>query len=216
MDGTDIIFALAGLTDETTMWMFYKINVAWAAASAPNAGPRIMEWDGSLGSMGIEYSPTTSQWVAWREQGGLENDAVSAGQTFTAGSTDLSIMVAYETTRSGMSVNGGAFAWQTDATQRIAVIDGTTFMIGNRSDGARPLVGDFYWAAGGLGALPSPDANAATMHAFGNTEPTWSSIPASPSWLWAAADITYLDTAPSSASFQPPPRRQNMGQLLQL
>jgi hypothetical protein len=74
----------------------------------------------------------------------------------------------------GISINGVAFttastiAGTTNVTQ-------TTFNLGTNYTGANPLNGDILWFACGSGTLT--DADATTIHGFGNTDPSFSSFP---------------------------------------
>jgi hypothetical protein len=52
----------------------------------------------------------------------------------------------------------------------------------------------FRWMALGIAALS--DADAATLHAFGNSDPDWYSLPGQPIFLWKCATVDYEDGLP--------------------
>jgi hypothetical protein len=54
-----------------------------------------------------------------------------------------------------------------------------------------------HWVAAGSGVLT--DADAAALHAFGNTDPSWGFVPGSPTFLWSCVNTNYLDAAPPVA-----------------
>lgn len=130
---------------------------------------------------------------------------VSAGPTqseartaYTAAAETDHTIVAYVSAGTlGISVDGSAFSTIARAGG-VPTIGGTEFDIGRYSPtNVQWLDGDIYWMVL-LSNIPTA-AEALALHNFGNTDPTWSAIPGTPTMLWTCDDANYLTSDPGTA-----------------
>jgi len=187
LDTTDRLQLPANLFDETQGWLAFRIRMGFASTGGA-AAPRAFEWaDGAAGDLQCGYDTGVDQWYMYRDNPGGSNQVNSATQSFASGD-DLTIVVAWRSGQISISVNGANFV--TDATaQHIPTLVGT-FDIGNSPGANRSIESSYWWAAGGNGTLSNADA--ATIHAFGNGEPdTLASLPGTATFLWRAISAEY-------------------------
>src|SRR4249919_1098722 len=166
LDTTDRLQLPANLFDETQGWLAFRVKMGFASTGGA-AAPRAFEWaDGANGDLQCGYDTGVDQWYMYRDNPGGSNQINSATQSFASGD-DLTIVVAWRAGQISISINGANFI--TDATaQHIPTLVGT-FDIGNSPGANRSIESSYWWAAGGNGTLSNADA--ATIHAFGNGEP---------------------------------------------
>lgn len=182
------------LIDKTQGWVAVRCRIGWGNAFEPNGGtgfPRIFDWDfGANGYITVTYQEASDQFFVQRYDGttfvvAAKPQAVSIGDTVT-------VVAAWTANSVSISINGSAFV-TVAGTSIPASGEATLFDIGRRTAGADSYIdADVLWATGGVGALT--DANAATLNAFGNTDPTFAAVPGSPSFIWTADNATYITT----------------------
>lgn len=188
--GNDIVWAPATLISNSQCWVALRIETLFASTDDPYAGGDLRFFQfGTTDAdhLHLVYAVGSDVWQARRAVAAANGDANSAGQSFAA-NTKFTLIAAFDASNSNVSVNGGAF---TSAARAAGAIAATNFEIGNRSDGTRAGNSKFYWVAGGTGTLS--DADAATLHAFGDTDPQWGDLPDNPTFLWPAIDLDYLE-----------------------
>ncbi|MDE2101466.1 MAG: hypothetical protein KGL39_29745 [Patescibacteria group bacterium] len=151
--------APASLLNATQGWVAARVTVPWSAASPPGGGsgfPFILYWaQDNNNKLDISFNESTRVWQMESAVGGVFSSAVSAVQSFPAGST-LTIVGYWTSTTLGIGVNGGAFV-----TAARSAVQGTmpsTFDLGSAGGGADFIDGDFLWAACGTGTLSNADA----------------------------------------------------------
>lgn len=183
------------LLDEPQGYIVLRFRSGWASAASPpgSSGPPVFfHWGNGLGQPRITVLMQSNTGVRIQRGDGTTTTTVSKAASWNAG--DPVTVVAYWTpTTLGISVNGSAFV--TGADVRSIVIPSSTFDLG-RGDSA--IFGpsesdvDTFWAAGGIGT--PVDADATSLNAIGNTDPSWSQLPALPTFLWTANDASYVIT----------------------
>lgn len=161
----------------------------WAGGGA-EPGHRFFSWrDGSINALELYY-----------EAGSIIFASAAAGAVLSAPITDSSAaetdhtLVAYWTpTAIGLSIDGSAFSMNARGT--IPTIAGTVFDIGRYSPSAVQWAdADLFWMVL-LSSVPTR-ADSQALHAFGNSDPTWSQIPGIPTLLWPCDDANYLTADP--------------------
>jgi hypothetical protein len=190
LDTTDRLTAAGVVLSDVQGWMAGRVKPTWAAASPPSSGPRMFEID--AGSH-LLYDQATSKWKA--EMQGISSVCLSAAQSFVANTT-LTLISFWTNTTVAISVDGSAF---TTVTRVYAAPSLFNLEVGNRPAADRSIGAEIFWMCGGSGTLS--DADATTIHGFGDTDPLWGSIPGSPVFLWAAVDLTYLIASPVTPPF---------------
>lgn len=200
----DRLQAPAVLLDKTQGWWAARLSppyasagsatdktvLAWSEQSFSFADIIVLAWRGG----------TDLSWDFRRETTGsslqlLVPDSFALGDHIT-------VIAAWTPTTTKASSKGAAFTSQAN-TEIPDNLQGT-FTIG--STGVPGNYGDFtfYWVAAGNGTLT--DADASTINAFGDTDPTLAALPGNPTFLWAANDLSF-DASGSSFA----PRRMPLG-----
>jgi PKD repeat protein len=194
--GPDIVTGPASLLNSTQAWIALRVEMPWANTSPPVASPIFFQWGTNTSNrFYLAYFNGTANWGCQRISGGASGGAVSIADSWSA-NTARTLVFAWTATQIKLSVNGAAFVTLADAN--IPTIT-AAFGLGSGDPvtTARQAGAKIHWAAAGSGTLS--DANAATLHGFGNTDPAWGSVPGTPTFLWYADDATYLDAAPPAA-----------------
>lgn len=178
------------VVDKTQGWAAARIRVGWSSSNPPEAGfEEVFRWTGSNGvdTYSLMWRGATRTWeVARREIGGGWTDAVSAAQTFAAGST-FTLIAFWTSNTLGVSVNGGSFTTVT-STPIPSTMSGQDIYFGsNPLFPERQLDGEILWEAVGTGTLSNADA--ATINGWGSSDPKRSDFPSSAqaTLVWAAA-----------------------------
>lgn len=174
---TTVLSALDG-------WIAVRVRPSWSGTADlyPSFGViYLWAWVGNAGLLRLIRVGGTTQ---WRFQWG---DASTTTLTTTAGSPVAGVAQTIicrwsQTTGMGISLDGGAFT--TDATVKTPTGMSPMMVVGASEMQTNPFDGDFLWMMAGTGTLS--DADAATIHANGNTDPT--GAPGSPTFLWKAND----------------------------
>lgn len=184
IDSTDRVYSTdALLLSGVQGWMASRLRPSWASGTPPSV-PRVFDPNVANGLLSYYASG------AWTIETNGGTNFASVTSAHAAGD-DKTIIFAWTSTTLYVSVNGAAFVSASKGTTPPAP---TAWFIGNRSAADRPFTGDFHWVCGGSGTLS--DADASTIHAFGNTDPTWSGVPGTITFLWTADSADYLDADP--------------------
>jgi hypothetical protein len=195
--------APSSLLDPTQGWVAMRVRMGWPSTNAPNILPRGFVWQDGPGTNFIRllYNAGSNVWTIDRSNTGTSPASASVAHTFATGDY-ATLIAAWTGTQVKVSVNGGAFV--TVANAAIPTGLPATVVIGDStsSGGTRSLDGDVLWTATGTGALT--DANAATIHGFGNTDPALTSLfPGTPTGLWRAVTPAIQTPASEIVKFTP-------------
>jgi hypothetical protein len=204
--------APASLIDETQGWVAARIRPSWG--SADNTFSReIFDWrDDNNNRMGIFFTSSGDLWRAQRRAAAAGADLDSAAQSFAKGAIQTVIM-AWTATVIKIGLNGAAFT--SVANTAVPVLAIPTWDIGSLGSGGGNLSGEFLWVACGTGTLS--DADSATIHGLGNSDPLFGSLPGTPKMVWPAVDASYITTAgPSVTTVMVPRTDRGMGARMQL
>jgi hypothetical protein len=190
----------SGVLNATQGWVAARLRPGWAWNADPLGGNRPQMWswmvDGS-NKLQAEYDPAADFWSFTRVSGGSGSSATTTSGSFTAGSSHT-LTSTWTATLTAISLDGASFGAGTANTQIPAGLP-ATWVIGARQIGAPPdrqFDGDFLWLIAGSGTLS--DADAATIHGFGDTDPDISLIPGAVTMFWAATSDDYF--TPASAT----------------
>jgi uncharacterized repeat protein (TIGR02059 family) len=118
-----------------------------------------------------------------RTRSGSGSTHQTAAQTFSGG-TVKTVIFAWTSTEVGVSVDGGAFTSSANTTvpNQATLYVGSDQVQGTGSD--RQADSEYLWVAGGTGTLSNADA--ATIHGFGNTDRAQGDFPGTATFAWAA------------------------------
>lgn len=186
-----LVQAPSALLSARQGWVAMRMRMSYAsvAAQIPAASPTVFAWqDSSSERLRPVLVPASSQWQMIRQTGGAGAVVTHPFVAWNAGDV-LTVIFAWTDTQLKVSVNGVAFT--VGANSSIPTLAATLFEIGS-SSGASHIDADVLWFIAGVD-VPS-DTDAATIHGFGNTVPTFAAIPASPSMLWPGGGSTYVIT----------------------
>lgn len=194
IDSTDVLQATVSLVPAAQGWVAARLKPSWASGTPPT-NPRVFDIENVPAQSMVFTQITVGNWSFGYQSAGILTDTVA--DSHSAG--DHITYICKWSSSSGFikqSLNGGNFNVGTSPLTS-AASPLTNFTIGNRNAADRPFTGDYYWFLMGSGD-PS-NADAATINGFGDTDPTWASIPATPVFVWYANDLTYLDSDPTVA-----------------
>lgn len=182
--------APAALLDETQGWVAMRVRFGGNLAESRYG----WAWrDDNNNQMYVRWNFSLSRWEMFRTSGGTPGTAVKA-DTVAVGDM-LTLIGRWTATQLGISVDGAAFA--TAAQSAVPTLAATAFDIGGLAGSGTELDGDVLWFACGTGTLT--DADAAAIHAFGNTDPTWEDIDD----ITLAAQVTAVWPADTAAYTTP-------------
>lgn len=198
-----------GILDDDQSWVAVRLRPQWASTVATvNGGsfPSVFGWRDVAASdprIGIFYSIANDTFdVDTLQSAVFLSPAMPPGMVFAADDPVTLVVAWHSGTTVKMSINGVAFI---SAVGTLPTLNGKTFELGSNGNSGDVADIAIIWAAFGLGTLS--DADAATIHGWGDTDPSWSSFPAAsnPSMLWLADSSTYevatrpaLDTGSSA------------------
>jgi hypothetical protein len=186
MDSTDRFSGPAALLDKTTGWFAARIRLGFTAGAAPNVAPKALYFElASSGYVQCIYEASGQAWRIQRFNGAAGPGTLDVSDPVTTGDK-RTVVWAWTATNVLLSVGGAAFTSAAGGTVPTAAAVGTN--IGNDSVDSRSIGSDFFWCCGGLGTLV--DADAATLNAFGDSDPSWPSF-GTPTFLWPATDADY-------------------------
>lgn len=195
IDGTDRVQAPATLVSTVQAWFAARVTTGFAFDTV---GDKILSgWTSpSFGEeLVVYYRASTDQWVTLRRITGVSTRASSAAQTFLTGTTHT-IVGTWSATEIKISIDGGAFV--SAGVSGVLPAFEALFEIGSEGGGGQANAA-FLWACGGTGTLS--DADAATIHAFGNSDPPIVVLPGTPTWRWSAESSTYEVPAAGATRF---------------
>jgi hypothetical protein len=190
------------MIDETQGWIALRFKVGFNTAGNDIG---IWGWGPSSNSaLILYYRALQPGWDVRRENAGASLQLLV---TDTVATNDLvTLVMAWTATEIKLSVDGGTFS--TQGNTEIPVLSENLFSIGGAPNMSARINSDVYWVAGGTGTLT--DGDAATIHGFGNTDPTPSGLPGTPTFVWPASSnhfktsdsIAYVSKAltPTSAT----------------
>jgi hypothetical protein len=178
--------------DRTQGWVAVRFHAGWTTTNVPGGqNPEFFSASDGSGANRIQlrYGATggTGRWIADLLSGGVGGSNAQVLHAFNAG--DL-VTIVMRWTLAGVidvSINGAPFSHAnggsgTFATPPVAL---TQIDVGS-SDGAgivgRQIDSGVLWSAFGKGALT--DADAAALHANGNTAPDIHTAPGNPTLVW--------------------------------
>jgi hypothetical protein len=169
--------------DETQGWFAARVRLGWATAQGGvSAGqyPTLISFVDSTADR-LTLRAINGQWAMERLAAGA---GVAAYYTQAAVPGDvLTVIGRWTSTAVGASVNGGPFVSAANAS--IPTLAATQFDIASWAGGNGFMDSDVLWWTCGVGLLS--DADAATLHAYGNTGPTdLTTLPGKPRMLWQA------------------------------
>lgn len=182
----------------TQGWVAMRIKPSTNASDGVDRG--YFSWGNAAGADIWVYKRTDALLLTYRKFD-QKNQSVS----WLAGD-HVTIVFAWTATNVYQSLNGANFLSAASTDIPVAIND---FWIGYDNHDSAVAAADYYWFAAGSGTLSNADA--ATLHGFGDTDPTWAAIPGTPTVLWTCTDATYQDAAPSAFGglVQSPARSRN-------
>jgi len=204
--------ALASLLDETQGWVAFRLRMGWGTSVEPYGGagfPELLIWgDDATHVISIFYDEANNRFEARRNNGVGASGAQGAAVSFAKGDS-VTVVAAWTATQIKISVNASAFASLLSST--VPTLAATTFDVGSGGTLAagRHIDSDVLWLVGGIGTLA--EADAVTLHAFGDTDPGFDpGLPpaARPTFVWPADDATAGSCTPlifGSPSADPAP-----------
>lgn len=175
------------LLNQTQMWFAIRAKLGFASTDA-NERSFWRYGPDTNNELFLQYGPAAGNLTAGRDGVGGAGQPVISGLSFLI-NTDHTMIGAFTASLNLVSWDGAAFV--STANSKVADMTGLTLWdIGQRGYSFTGIIdSDVYWAAAGLGVLT--DADAAAIHAFGNTNPDIFSFPGKPTFLWKAVDATY-------------------------
>ena len=186
--GSDIVQGPSNLLNPAQMWFAARVRIGFASTDVTNH--RFFTWGPDTNSeLFIEWT-TSSQVGTGRDKAGSGGEQQVIPGAFSI-NTDHTVVGTWTATLTNVSWDGAAFAAGVSNTN-------TDTPVGNRSVfdiGCRAYTpanwGPFtyWWVAAGTGTLA--DADAATLNAFGNTDPTLDALPGNPTFLWTCDDTSF-------------------------
>lgn len=178
-------------TGQSQGWVAVRIQPGWAASSSMANDPIVFDWRNGLDDRLTLYHWSQEGWNLRRRAGGT-GTRVEVNSNHQARAA-VTLVAAWTPTQLKLSVDGGAFGTTTNTT--VPQLTAGLFDIGSAgtASGTTPLNGELHWFATGTGTLT--DADAATIHAFGNTDPALTALPGAASMIWTAADNTFQRTS---------------------
>jgi uncharacterized repeat protein (TIGR02059 family) len=168
----------------TQGWVAVRIRLGWDSTTAFSPDPGIVDMSVSNNDALFCYWDVGSHtFHLERHKGGTGTTAASAVQSFSAG-TIKTVIYAWTATDVRVSVDGGAFVGTGNTTipGQATLFIGSDQVQGNGSN--RQGDSDYLWVAGGSGTLTNTDA--ATIHAFGDSDHAQGDFPGAATFAWAA------------------------------
>lgn len=166
----------ASLLDETQGWVAIRMRMGWPHDGEPYSWPVPMSWWHSFDdNLELVYNQVLDKFAVHREAGGsAASEAVTNVLTF-AKDDYVTVVAAWTATAVKISANGDAFNPATNSN--IPDLSAGVLTVGARDRGTAELHidSDVLWFACGTGTLS--DADAATIHGFGNNDPDLDDFP---------------------------------------
>ncbi len=182
----------SALITEAQGWVAIRIRTGWGTSAIPSF-PIAFAWESADYANYFEIVRATS--TKWRFEGARNStanvlDVTDAG--FTAGSF-VTLIARWTSSTWAFSRNGAAFSSMTRGGTAGGTSLPATFDVGARSNGGPTLHldSDVLWFACGTGTLT--DADAALIHALGNTDHPPETFPGACTAVWYADTAFYED-----------------------
>ncbi len=191
------------LINPTQGWIAGRIKMGFASTVNLSADPAIFDMSESDPRSLFVYYDQGSDTFHFERFAGSNggHTAASGGQTFSAG-TLKTIIVAWTATQLKVSIDGTPFVPVPPVANNTIPAQASFYIGTSPIQGAhRQPDSDYYWVAGGTGTLT--DANAATIHAFGNTDKPRSAFPGSAAFIWWANNDQYNNDGSVGATNTP-------------
>lgn len=152
--------------DETQAWVAARVRMGWVNTADPSGNPALFDWrDDANNLIQVRFDTTNNQWELQRRNGGGTGEATTA-DTFAL-SDVVTVIAAWDASNLKVSVDGSAFT--SAAAANIPTLAASTADVGSVAGSSEHIDADLFWFACGTGTLA--DADAATIHAIGNTDP---------------------------------------------
>ncbi len=189
----DTITGPVARVDETQLWLAFRVQPSFgSAAGSTRTDPGLFCFaDNVSNRMEVYWNNTSKRFETYRATVGTGAAHSFSGAVFSAAAS-VTVIAQFTATAQKVSVNGAAFT-ENAAAGNVPTLAASVFHLGERNPAgltSREWEGDILWVAAGVGSLT--DANAATIHGFGDTDPTLSALPATPTFLWAAVSDSYV------------------------
>ncbi|MGZ8527385.1 MAG: SwmB domain-containing protein [Candidatus Limnocylindrales bacterium] len=168
----------------TQGWVAVRIRFGWDSTAPFSPDPGIVDMSVSNDDALFCYWDEASHtFHLERHKSGAGTHASSAAQTFSAG-TVKTVIYAWTATDVRISVDGGAFVGTGNTTipGQATLYIGSDHVQGNGHN--RQGDSDYLWVAGGSGTLTNADA--ATIHAFGDSDHAQGDFPGGATFAWPA------------------------------
>ena len=168
----------------TQGWVAVRIRFGWDSTTPFSPDPGIVDMSVSNNDALFCYWDEASHtFHLERHKSGAGTHASSAAQTFSAG-TVKTVIYAWTATDVRISVDGGAFVGTANTTipGQATLFIGSDQVQGNGNN--RQGDSDYLWVAGGSGTLTNADA--ATIHAFGDSDHPQGDFPGGATFAWPA------------------------------
>jgi hypothetical protein len=182
-----------GNLSKTQGWMAARVRAGVASAVVVSGMfPQVLNWGVSdSDEMGCGWRPDTGVWYGKRDSGGVNGTRPEIAGTFVRGDL-FTLVFAWTATQLKLSLNGSVFT-VTAHTGIPSVAFPDTLDIGRHTFSVAEFWnGEILWVAMGSGTLS--DADAVTLHGFGNSDPEFGELPGSPLAVWHANTIAYIHT----------------------
>jgi hypothetical protein len=180
-------------------WAAFRVHPGWTAATANQPSPTLLVSAVSVTNrLTVYFGRSSGAWALERNNG--TQNAVRVPRPADAGVD--TVVAAWTPAQLQLSVSGSPFARL--SSNQVPTGLPPTFDLAT-------LDGETAWVAFGSGTLD--DAQAATLHAFGDTDPPFDQLPKSTTVLWTADALDYR-AAVTGASYAPSPA--DMGYTLVL
>lgn len=194
----------ATYVDETVGGMAFRVSPGWLNTARTGANPVLWQWkDDANNLLELRYDVANARWEFQRRNGGGTAE-VTVADTFAA-DADITVIATWDASNIKLSVDGAAFTSQAGAN--IPTLAATLSDIGSSAGTAEHFDGRVRWAASYTTLLT--DGNATSLHGFGNTDPTFGTLPGTPTALWtgvtnaletggAVSAVTFLQDGPDA------------------
>jgi hypothetical protein len=186
-------------TNMTQGW--YAARVRMDTASSSNGNQTIGQLYVDSNDRLVLRANSGTTWSILNWSGGVNDSGLNVTSNYSAGSI-VTVVYYWTSTTLNISINGGAFTTVSRASVPPGVL--TAFDIGSQLGTAAWMDGDILWGASGTGTLTNADAS--TLNALGNSDPSFSSLQtlnsgaANPTIAWDGTSTTYATTGSLSSS----------------
>jgi hypothetical protein len=193
-----VVRAAASLLSATQGWAAFRVRPEWANTALPGHGfPALFEWAVDDNNRLVSWY-SGGQWLFRRVNAGALTQATVA-DAFAAG-TLRTVVLAWEAGRVRISLNGAAFVNVAGGNIPNLAAKTTWDILAATNNGTFQFDGEGLWVACGTGTLT--DADAATLNALGNTDPTVDTLPpASVTTMVWSADTVVTKLYPTRTRF---------------